>query len=267
MRDDCIRSRFRGIRSRVDRRPRDRPGVIRVTTAENAESGGSRQQVRPGAATGTVVAVFGALAGLAGIEHGVGEMLQGSGPPPGWVIRSWPEHAAFEALGGEPALTVLPDLLVSGVVTVVVATALGAWAIVGVHRRHAGPLLLGLSLLLLAVGGGFGPPLLGIVLGLGAAWPVVSPQHFGAARRSLARMWPWALGAGVVGYLGLVPGTLVMHAVWGSTSPAGVYGLMVLAFGGVILALPAARARDRLEAGRGVAHAQPGSGHRSRGTR
>ncbi|NGP04158.1 hypothetical protein G6038_01415 [Rhodococcus sp. 14C212] len=236
-------------------------------TAANAEPGGSRQQVPPGAATRTVVAVFGVLAALAGIEHGVGEIRQGSVPPPGWVIRSWPEQEAFEVLGGEPALTVIPDLLVSGVATVVVSTALGVWAITGVHRRHGGLVLIGLSLLLLAAGGGFGPPLLGIVLGLGAAWPAVPSQRFGATRRALAPMWPWALGAGVVGYLGLVPGTLVMHAVWRSPSPAGVYGLMVLAFGGVILALPAARARDRLEGGRGVVYAQSDSGHRSRSTR
>jgi hypothetical protein len=51
---------------------------------------------------------------------------------------------------------------------------------------------------------------------------------------------------GVLGYLGLVPGTLVLHAAWGTPSTALVYALMVMAFGGLLLALAGARARYRL---------------------
>ena len=197
------------------------------------------------AATRTVVAVFGVLAALAGVEHGVGEVLQGSLAPEGLVIRSWPGHEGFEALDGEPALTVIPNLLVSGAVTVVVAVSLGAWAITGMDRRHGAVVLVGLSLLLLAVGGGVGPPLLGVILGFGA-WRVTVPTRPpGSVRRLLIKVWPWALGAGVVGYLGLVPGTLVWHTLWGDPPEAVVYGLMVLAFAGVLLALLGARNDDR----------------------
>lgn len=38
--------------------------------------------------------VFGGLAGLGGITHGVGEMLQGSRPPRGIVFESWVATAA-----------------------------------------------------------------------------------------------------------------------------------------------------------------------------
>jgi hypothetical protein len=55
-----------------------------------------------------VISIFGILAGLAGMEHGVGEIRQGSTRPDTLLIQSWPDTAAFAVLAGEPALTVLP---------------------------------------------------------------------------------------------------------------------------------------------------------------
>jgi hypothetical protein len=203
---------------------------------------------KPGGAMRKVVGIFGVLAAMAGVEHGVGEILQGPVAPDGPVFRSWPGNEAFEVLDGEPALTVIPNLLASGIASVLVAALLGAWAVTGMRRRHGPLLLAGLSLLLLAVGGGFGPPLLGLILAAGASrlgFPARSP---GAISHSLAAVYPWAFGAGLLGYLGLVPGTVVLQAVWGPPAEAVVYGLMMLAFGGVILTLAAARARCRIEA-------------------
>jgi hypothetical protein len=59
-------------------------------------------------------------------------------------------------------------------------------------------------------------------------------------------VWNWALAAGILGYLGLVPGTLVAHALRVPPSAAVVYGLMLVAFAGLIMALWSARAHDRL---------------------
>lgn len=207
---------------------------------------GSSRRALPDRAMRTVVGVFGVLAALAGMEHGAGEILQGPVAPGAPVFRSWPAYEAFEILDGEPAFTVLPDLLVSGVATVVVAAMLAAWAVAGVRRRHGSLGLVALSVLLFVVGGGFGPPLLGMILGVGSSKPAGLPRRPTRASRVMAGVWPWALGAGVQGYLGLVPGTLVLHGVWGVPSPTFVYGLMVMAFGGVLLALAGARSRYRL---------------------
>lgn len=209
---------------------------------------GSSQQIRTGRAMRIVVGVFGLLAALAAMEHGLGEILQGPVAPDGLVIRSWPDHAAFGALGGEPAMTVIPNLLVSGVLTMGVAAVVAVWAVAGVQRRHGSWVLIGLSLVLLTVGGGFGPPLLGVILGLGAVGLVDPAPRPGRSTRVMARMWPWALGTGVAGYLGLVPGTLLLHTGWGPPPMALVYGLMVTAFGGVFVALAGARASSRLDA-------------------
>lgn len=58
-----------------------------------------------------MITAFGVVVALAGIEHGVGELLQGATRPDGLFIESWPDTAAFEILSGEPAMTVVPSLL------------------------------------------------------------------------------------------------------------------------------------------------------------
>lgn len=119
-------------------------------------------------ATRATVSTFGTLAGLAGIEHGIGEALQGNKVPAGVVIASWPDAAPFRILAGEPAMTVVPNLLATGILTILVSLVFLAWAALFIERKHGGSVLVLRSVALLLVGGGFGPPLLGILLGAAA---------------------------------------------------------------------------------------------------
>jgi hypothetical protein len=75
-------------------------------------------------ATRVTVSTFGALAALAGLEHGIGEILQGTIAPDGLMILSWPKSALFRILGGEPAMAIVPNLLVSGFLTVLFSLVL-----------------------------------------------------------------------------------------------------------------------------------------------
>lgn len=203
-----------------------------------------------GDAAGTVtsVRVFGALAAFAGVEHGLGEIVQGRGAPPAVVFESWPDVAAFEPLDGEPAMSLVPDLLVSGVLSVLIALALGVVAVLHPRRRRSGPLLVGLSVSLLLVGGGFGPPLLGVLAGLLATRVhAPTPDHDpGPVTRAGARLWPWPLVAAAGCFLGLVPGTALLHVATGTDSSTLVALLTVGAFASTALAVSTARARDRL---------------------
>lgn len=66
-------------------------------------------------------------------------------------------------------MTVILDLLVTRVLAVIVALAVVIWSVKVVERPRGGLVLIGLSvLLLLLIGGGFGLPLLGMIIGLGA---------------------------------------------------------------------------------------------------
>lgn len=195
-----------------------------------------------------VVATFGVVVAMAGAEHGVGEILEGPVAPSSVVIESWPDTRAFAILSGEPAMTIIPNLLVSGVLTITISIALAIWAVGYAHRPRGGLVLVGLSLMLLLVGGGFAPPLIGLILGLAAMRIGVRSSAPGTTTRRLARAWRWALGAGVVGYLGLFPGMVLLYAVFGLESEALVGLFALLAFGGLLGSLFAARAHDRVVA-------------------
>jgi hypothetical protein len=205
------------------------------------------EPTRPGSrkATTIVVATFGTLAGLAGVEHGIGEILQGRGRPGALVIESWPDAKAMEILQGEPALTIIPDVMLAGILTVVVAIAFGIWSVSVLGRDRRGVGLILLSALLLVVGGGFGPPLVGMILGIGAMRGAESRAP-GRIRRALAPAWPWLAVAGAVGYLSLMPGMVVL-AKLGIENAGLVLAASVVAFGGLVGALVAARAHDRPE--------------------
>lgn len=199
-------------------------------------------------ATRTCVATIGLVVAFAALEHGIGEILQGSRPAPGLVFESWPDSAAFAVLDGEPAMSVIPDLLVAGIATSLLAVGF-AWTALRVARiRHGGLLLVGLSLVLLLAGGGLAPPVIGVVLG--AAW--LGAQHPRRASRpgplasSFGRFWRPLLVLTVVAYLGLFPGTVLLYLMTGTASELLVTALGLTAFVGLVASLVAARAADRV---------------------
>lgn len=197
-------------------------------------------------ATRTVVRLMGAVAAFAGAEHGVGEVTQVDPQVGSLVIESWPHVAAFESLGGEPAMTLVPDLRVAGVITVLVSLSMGWWALRTRAAHRDGWVLLGFSCLLLLVGGGFGPPLVGMVLALALLRPVSAARHdrpTGAVRSALGRRWQQLLVLTVGAFLALVPG-VVLVALAGIETVWLAATLPIVAFTGLLLTLVAARAHD-----------------------
>lgn len=65
------------------------------------------------AARGTAL-IFGVLAGLGGLTHGIGEVLQGNVKPGGIIINSWTQGPIATNMGGEPGMTIVPSLLITG---------------------------------------------------------------------------------------------------------------------------------------------------------
>ncbi|HEX5913419.1 MAG TPA: hypothetical protein VFY54_09860 [Rubrobacter sp.] len=173
-------------------------------------------------ATRITVSTFGALAGLAGIEHGIGEVLQGNVAPDAAMFLSWPDSEVFELLNGEPAMTLVPNLLVTGILAIVVSLIFLAWVTMFVHRKHGGLVLILLSVVMLLVGAGFGPPILGVIVGL-VATRINAPLSWWHAhlsfgpRRLLANLWPWTYVAGVVAWLMVLPGTVLLDAFFGES--------------------------------------------------
>jgi hypothetical protein len=181
-----------------------------------------------------LAAVCGGLAGVGGLTHGVGEVLQGSGPPGGLVFDSWAEGRIASNLGGEPAMTLVPDLLLTGTLTIIVSLAVALWAVAFVGRRHGGTGLVLLSLLMLLVGGGFGPPVLGMLAGL-AAGGAHAPRRRWARRlggrpaRVLASLWLGLFWFCLLNAIFLVVGSLVLAGALGLAAPdLFVYSLFLV---------------------------------------
>lgn len=190
---------------------------------------------------------LGLFAGVAGIEHGYFEIARGSHAPEALGFPSMgppcvPEQVWYAC---EPAMSVIPDFLITGLV----ASALGLltiwWSLRRMERRWGGPGLIGLSLALLLTGGGIVPPVLGVIGGAAAALSSIAVRRAnppGGFAALLASAWPWTVAGFFVFLLGSV-GAGVM--IPGFMDGFGVYflaGTPAL----LVLALLTAWARDRV---------------------
>ena len=200
-------------------------------------------------ATWRMVSTFGVLAGLVGIEHGLGAVLQGNTAPDSVVILSWPDSPFFDILAGEPAMTLIPNLLITGILAIVVSAIFAVWAALYVQRKNGGLILLLLSVIMLLVGGGFGPPLLGIVLGV-TGTRIHAPLTwwrtrlaFGT-RRFLSNLWPWAFGVCFIAWLALFPGISLFDYFVGVADPYIMNTLASVAFGSLLVTIFLGFARD-----------------------
>ncbi|MBN1400549.1 MAG: hypothetical protein JXA74_06910 [Anaerolineae bacterium] len=169
---------------------------------------------RPSAAR-LLASLCGVLAGIGGLSHGVGEVLQGNVAPQGLVINSWTVGPIARNMGGDPGMTIIPNFLVTGIVCMLVSLALIVWSVAFVHRRRGALIQLALVIAMLLVGGGFGPPMLGIlagVAGLGINAPLTGWRRrlSAKAQRSLARAWPHVFGVYAANGIFLVIGHLIL---------------------------------------------------------
>jgi hypothetical protein len=203
----------------------------------------------------TTATAFGILAGLGGITHGVGEVLQGNARVTGFALDSWTTGPIAEHMGGEPGLTVLPTALSAGVVTLVLATAVVGWSIAGLRGDHGGSVLILLSLGMLLAGGGVGPPVIGILAGAVGRWGVDrQPRWLQRPRprtvRVMGRAWPALFVLSLANALFLVVGSVILVYTVGFHAPTVFEGSFYLSVVLLLMHLVAAPAHD---AGRSTA--------------
>ena len=155
-------------------------------------------------------AAFGVYAGILGMEHGYFETLQGSVAPKSLKILAVSGWELPFPFGHEPAMTLIPNFLATGIVAMVVGLSIVVWSAFFVQSKHGALGLCLLSILLLLVGGGFGPISLLITACIGASrigkpltwWQTCMPVSL---RRGLAWVWRWSLIAALL----WVPGEFV----------------------------------------------------------
>lgn len=102
----------------------------------------------------TTVGVFFGL--FSSINHGVFEILQGNTPTSGLIINAIGEAHRFWPEGTEPALTLIPNYLVTGIAAIFVGITIIVWSIWFLPTKHGRTVYLGLFLVSFLVGGGIG---------------------------------------------------------------------------------------------------------------
>ncbi|MFL7890888.1 MAG: hypothetical protein AB8I56_02385 [Anaerolineales bacterium] len=163
-------------------------------------------------ATKTVTTWLGISAGIAGLEHGYFEILQGSTSTEGLMITSIGPPCVPEDIWNacEPALTILPDFLSAGILSLIVGLLILVWSTAFIQHKHGGSILMLLSVALLLVGGGLFPPLIGIGGGIAGTRinRPISRKPPGQILDFSSKLWPWLLviflawiwGQWIVGY-------------------------------------------------------------------
>jgi MFS family permease len=145
-----------------------------------------------------VASTFGVLVGLAGIEHGIFEILQGNVKPDGLLIEAIGPSQRFWEHSSETALTIIPNMILSGVLAMIFGVAVTTWAAYHVDKKHGARVLMILSIILWLVGGGFAPVLMAIFAFI-AASRIDRPLNWwrahlrGFPRDLLARLWPLSI--------------------------------------------------------------------------
>lgn len=195
--------------------------------------------------------ILGLTAGGAGIEHGVFEILQGNARPEGLMIASIGPPCVPELSWNqcEPAMTIIPNFTITGILAVILGIIVLAWSAFFLHRRHGGLILILLCIPLLLFGGGIFPPLIGIIAGaLGTRIKKpLQPEKSrlsGGPLRILAALWPWAL----ILYVVWILGQWVIGHFWNDWLLANGYLVIVMVLGTLLLTPVAAYAYDLQEA-------------------
>ena len=145
-------------------------------------------------ATRTVASTLGVLVGLAGINHGIFEILQGNVRPDDLMIAAIGPAQKFWEYGEETALTIIPNFLATGILAVIFGILVIIWSIAFINKRDSAGILFLLGTILFLVGGGFAPIFMTIVASLTASrinkplkfWRIVLPEFF---RQFLAKIW------------------------------------------------------------------------------
>jgi hypothetical protein len=197
--------------------------------------------------TRMIVTTIGIILAIAGLDHGIFEILQGNTPTGGLIIQAiGPGHQMWH-YGTEEAFTIIPNFLLTGIAAVMVSLAIIIWSIGFVHTKHGTSVLGVLFILLFLVGGGIAAQIIFAPVTWAAAtrihkplngWLKILPENI---RRRIAKLWRYTLAIGCLSFLvglfiaitGYVPGQndpeTILNICWAFIFIGGL-GMYLLTF-------------------------------------
>jgi hypothetical protein len=120
-------------------------------------------------------------------------------------------------------MTIVPDLLATGILTILISLAAVVWSPL-VRDRNGGWVLIGLSVGMLLVGGGFGPPIIGILAGV-AGTMIGKPSRRWRKRTAdgawgtIGALWPIVFGIAALNGVLLAIGSVVLVVFFDLNNP------------------------------------------------
>ncbi|MFX1574266.1 MAG: hypothetical protein ACFFB0_16105 [Promethearchaeota archaeon] len=117
-------------------------------------------------ATKLEVSSFGVIGGLISIEHGIFETAQGNVPTNGIIINAIAPGHWYWKEGGELAMTIIPNFLITGIVAIIIGIMVIIWSIRFVSAKYGALGLFTLTILTLLFGGGIAFLIIGIIISI-----------------------------------------------------------------------------------------------------
>jgi hypothetical protein len=154
-------------------------------------------------------------------------------------------------MSGEPAMTIIPNYLVTGLAAIFFSCIFLVVLVKPGLDRKPVPILFALLILMLLTGGGFGPPILGIIAVLIAlkrnssfqTWSKL-PSKFHSV---FSMLWPWSFGLCLFGWLMLFPGAALIVFFTGVDHALLMIIPILIAFAFIPITLLLGFSRDILE--------------------
>ncbi|WBW95124.1 hypothetical protein [Oceanirhabdus sp. W0125-5] len=191
------------------------------------------------------VSVFGVILSISGMVHGLFEILQGNVKTEGLMIHAIGEAHKFWVYGNEPAFTIIPNYLITGLVAIFTSLIIIIWSVKFMDKKNSPHILLMLFIVLLLVGGGVGQAVFFTVIWIFAT-RITKPLSWwdkvisSSAKVSLSKLWLglllsssvlvfFALEIAVFGYVPSIQDTDIVSLVMLSSLGSG-FILLIVAF-------------------------------------
>ncbi len=197
--------------------------------------------------TRIIFATIGIILAIAGLDHGIFEILQGNTPTSSLIIQAiGPDHQMWH-YGTEEAFTIIPNFLLTGTAAVMVSLAIIIWSVGFMQTKHGASVLGLLFVLLFLVGGGIAAQIMFAPVTWAVStrihkplngWLKILPENF---RRRIATLWRYTLAIGSLSFLvglfiaitGYVPGQsnpeTILNMCWAFIFIGGL-GMYLLTF-------------------------------------
>jgi hypothetical protein len=129
-------------------------------------------------ATKIIVSTISIILAIAGMVHGFFEILQGNTPTGGLIIQAIGDEQQMWLYGTEEAFTIIPNFLITGILTIIVSLAIIIWSASYLQTKRGAAVFLLLFVVLFLVGGGIAAQVVFVPITWAVATRINKPLNF-----------------------------------------------------------------------------------------